>query len=648
MSWPYLLNRLSSRITRRTRREQTPRLPRWRFVRPWLEALEDRILLATLTVTQGVSNPALNIFPTITAAVDSPSATAGSTINVDPGTYQEQFTIPTSLTLIGVGGASNTIIESPATLGVGPTGRQSIVTITNGANVTMSGFTVEGGTTAPVGPNGIGIYSGILVIGNANLNLSATTVTAIHDTIITGAPFGAAIGVGDATSAGTATIDQVIVSDYRRNGIFVNGANSDALIENSTITGLGLNPSSPANNGIQIATGASATITGNTITNNLFFGFPATEATGILNFGNSTITGNTIEDNDDGIFNAGTSTISGNIVMRNSNGIFLFSGMATVMNNTIEMNGTGVLVDPFGGFVAEANIMGNNIIDNGDGILVMNSGDNGASGFGLLVISCNRIVGNMAGVVNDDSTTGGLVVDAMNNWWGSDTGPNTPGNDTTGGDVDVSTWLVLTVTISPPIIPHDGVATVIANLNINNVGVNVSSMCTFPDGIAVEFATPSGPMVATTKDGIAAINVMVPDATEIFIVSATLDGQTNFAKTIVLPPSTPEPGDGSNPETSEGSLGLLYNPVVAWSLFVNNNDFGIQEFLEANTPLNFIVASGALFFLGTTLEQALPTLNPGLAAVALPATLDQLRALQLTINAQIPADVLQPPLIPPV
>ena len=46
----------------------------------------------------------------------------------------------------------------------------------------------------------------------------------------------------------------------------------------------------------------------------------------------------------------------------------------------------------------------------------------------------NRIVDNSLGLEN--TTTG--AVDATFNWWGSNTGPNTTGSDTTSGSANIS------------------------------------------------------------------------------------------------------------------------------------------------------------------------------------------------------------------
>ncbi len=67
MNCHHLFNRLSSRSVRRTGRARTPR-PRWRFVRPRLELLEDRVTPANITLT---INPAVNPTGAVQELVDA-------------------------------------------------------------------------------------------------------------------------------------------------------------------------------------------------------------------------------------------------------------------------------------------------------------------------------------------------------------------------------------------------------------------------------------------------------------------------------------------------------------------------------------------------------------------------------------------------
>jgi hypothetical protein len=93
---------------------------------------------------------------------------------------------------------------------------------------------------------------------------------------------------------------------------------------------------------------------------------------------------------------------------------------------------------------------------------------------------------------------------------------------------------------------------------------------------------------------------------------------------------------------------LATNFALDFFLFLNNNNpESIQEFLEANQPLNFIAASGAMYFAGVFLESLLPGLNPGMRSFVT-AYVNGLRSIQAQVNSLIFPANFRPPLIPPV
>jgi hypothetical protein len=220
-------------------------------------------------------------FNTIQAAVTAGSA--GDTIVVCPGTYAEQVSVGKNLTLAGSG---NAIIQAPASLLVDGNGKKNVVEVKSSASVTMAGFTVAG-----PGPGGCGsIDTGIAVLGGASLNLSNTTVRDIRDSPFSGCQNGEGIRIGtprySATPAvGSATINNVNVYDYQKNGIVVagsvGGVNSSARITNTVTTGQG--PTAViANNGIEVVNGATASISSSTIRDNFYTGTQNAVACGLL------------------------------------------------------------------------------------------------------------------------------------------------------------------------------------------------------------------------------------------------------------------------------------------------------------------------------------------------------------------------------
>jgi hypothetical protein len=192
-------------------------------------------------------------------------APSGGTIIVCDGVYNEQVVVNKSVTLAGSG---NAIIQ-PTTL----LNDQDAVTVTGATtSATMSGFIVSG-----PGPGGCAsIQAGIRVRDGATLDLSNTTVRDIRD-VGNGSPYpfsgcqngegirvGARGGVG---GPGHATIDNVIVTHYQKNGITISGAGTNARVTNTTVTGFGANDLI-AQNGVQVSGGAAATISTSTIRDN--------------------------------------------------------------------------------------------------------------------------------------------------------------------------------------------------------------------------------------------------------------------------------------------------------------------------------------------------------------------------------------------
>ena len=136
----------------------------------------------------------------------------------------------------------------------------------------------------------------------------------------------------------------------------------------------------------------------------------------------------------------------------------------------------------------------------------------------------NRIVGNSVGLDNTTAT----AVDATLNWWGSNTGPNTAGSDTTTGTVTSNPWLVLTATAAPTLVVVGGTAVVTADLTMDSAGAAHAAAPFFPDNTPIAFTATGGTMAPAsvpTASGKASSTFTATTAGA-GTASVTLDNQT--------------------------------------------------------------------------------------------------------------------------
>jgi hypothetical protein len=274
-------------------------------------------------------------FTSIQAAVNA--AAAGDTIAVCAGTYVEgdggtqALVITKSLAIRGTGadsvsiqpngGPDNSIFGDPAGNPAGPPLRDAIgniVSVTGpGVNVDISGVTVRAANVA--------VETGIDYL-NATGTIADVRVTDLVQTAATAGPGRFAIfqrgqGIVAFSTVVTGTFPITItrseISGYNKGGIVVDsldaallarsGSHVVATITNSIVQGAGRQPvGGIGQNGIQVSSGASATIRGNTISDN-FFGPQFDQAAGILMFdavtAATTINLNNIQNNSFGLAN---------------------------------------------------------------------------------------------------------------------------------------------------------------------------------------------------------------------------------------------------------------------------------------------------------------------------------------------------------
>jgi parallel beta-helix repeat protein len=367
-----------------------PRRPRQPALR--VEALEGRELPnATLVVGgNGHDDDHGHHFATIQAAVNA--ASPGDTILVKPGTYHEQVTIPAGkdgITLQasgsskgdhddqgdnndqgdndGHGDNGKTVnIAPPATL----TGTQALVWVDGARNVTIDGFTIAGPSSS--------LNYGIEVDAGGSALITDNHITNIRHAPLDGVQTGVGIligsGPGETFSGGSAVISGNLIDRYQKGGIVVLDPHSVVAVLDNTIVGSG--PTGViSQNGIQVSDGASAVVTGNSVSGNVYTGTDD-QGTGIL---------------------------------------LISPGTVSVVSNRVFNNQVGIEVDGTTG----STLLRNQVTHNtGDGVHVTA----GSSGN---VIALNDLRGN-AGFDAFDDTTGSGTAGTANTWTGNRIGKASP------------------------------------------------------------------------------------------------------------------------------------------------------------------------------------------------------------------------------
>ena len=264
----------------------------------------------------GDCNATATAATTIGAAVTA--AANGTHIDVCPGTYAEQLTIPAAkagITLASTQPRAATI-KTPPTM----TEPGDIIRVDGATNLTIRGFVIAG----PL-PNALFCSTesrtGLFVANNGSVTVDDNRFEEIRatDPALRGCQNGIAIRVGRQASPsfGTATITNNELAAYQKGAIVIDGSGSSADIGLNQVTGEG-----PVNyiaqNGIQVSRGATGTLAGNTVSAHTYSRAPSSSSTGVLIFeagSNLVVSNNNVHDNDD---NIDLITTNGAVVRQNA------------------------------------------------------------------------------------------------------------------------------------------------------------------------------------------------------------------------------------------------------------------------------------------------------------------------------------------
>jgi hypothetical protein len=332
--------------------------------------------LSTTLVSTGSNTIVVSATQSLQAAVNA--ASPGDTLLLAPGTWAEQIHITKNLTIIG-SSQGPSIISTPSTALVADAyGVTALVEVGNGAVVSMSHLTITGPGPAPGGPPSFNaINYGIFVVENASLDLGFSNVVQISDDPLSGVQSGVGIRVGSNAlgQVGTANIHDDTIASCQKSAIVIDGPGSSAMITNDHVIGVGDTPLI-AENGVQVSRGATATITGNTITGSEYSGpvggpdpRTATQSCGILLYNaaaGTTVSGNVVYGNDIGLYatTLGPVTVTGNffgqtatgapLAANRYEGLFLGQGTVNASNDHILGGNIGVFIYNFTGTTAAA------------------------------------------------------------------------------------------------------------------------------------------------------------------------------------------------------------------------------------------------------------------------------------------------------
>ena len=513
-------------------------------------------------------------------------ATSGDTVSVGAGTYIEQVEISKTLTLLGTAlFTSEVIIQSPATLANSFTSsdtNKAIVYVHDASDVTIDSLTVDG---AGQGNNNNYRFEGISY-HNASGTVHVTDILHIRDNPFDGLQSGTGFyAYNDDNISRTITFKNNTINDYQKNGIAFVGNGLHGIIASNSIQGQGQTTLN-AQNGIELAYGATGSIYTNFILSNFYTGDPSYDASGILLYQTSAQTvdiyNNIFQGNGDDIlidavpsYNIHDNTLNGTTSAsgHNSYGINFYSdstaSVGTVISNTITGHNYGI------------------------GAYTYPVTDTTA----VITATYNRIVGNGVGIDSSADITDNVAssaVTANHNWWGCNTGPNTTGCDTTAGPITATTWLILKASASANSVYVSNTATITGTIIFDNN--NANSQGYVPNGTPVTFTVvPSNagsvsPTATVTSSGIATTTFTAGNIVTNTVVQVKVDNQVVTTTINVLCNTALVTGSGD--ANSCGSLRYaLSNPPASGIISITSTSIQLDNSLVITGPITISGAS---------------------------------------------------------
>jgi CSLREA domain-containing protein len=314
----------------------------------------------------------------------------------------------------------------------------STLTITNGSTIGGAGA----GNTASDDGGGISNWGGTTTVDASTVsnNTASDYGGGIYNAIFGTTTVNGSIVSANTAAAGGGIYNELIGTLTVQNGSIIGG------------TGAG-NIATAAGGGIY-SNGGATTVDGSTVSaNTADFGGGILNITTLTVQNGSTIggadAGNTAVNDGGGIFNfeGGSTTVDGSTVSANTanncGGIFNTGTLTVTNGSTIGGVGVGNTAYSDGGGICQSGIGGTTTVTGSRILYNTAAGDGGGVGnyrnvAGATSVTGSCIVGNSASSFVNTRTA---QQTATGNWWGAATGPNTPGADTTSGNVNTSGFL---------------------------------------------------------------------------------------------------------------------------------------------------------------------------------------------------------------
>jgi hypothetical protein len=313
-----------------------------------LVACSGQAFSATVAVGSCTS---LNNYATIQQAVDH---APNGTVRICPGTYHEQVLITGKVTLEGITYANtDSVVILPPLTGLlqnttdlrGPVAAQILVQDTPGP-VLISNLTVDG-----TGNQISGCSADVrgIVYQNASGRINHVAVrNDVPGDVPSGCQSGQGIVVEADTGTSTVTVENSSVHNYNKNGIVARYAGATMTAIANYVRGNGVVASGgAAQNGIEIAFGATGKVTNNSVIDNIYGDVTVATSSDILLFDAAetsgiTVSGNTVGDSNIPIALETDTASQGDGVTVSTNKIFggtTLDGIDVCTNgNTIKTN----------------------------------------------------------------------------------------------------------------------------------------------------------------------------------------------------------------------------------------------------------------------------------------------------------------------